>query len=332
MKDLKTELKKVLGSQAVLEGDGKKDDIIVKSKDRDQAKKLVEAFFKKGKITYKSTFKKSKSSSTEVLEVDGFKDIIFKPIIQKGAGGVAFEDELKKDLELFYGGEDLSKLRHKDVIVEMQKVIKISAKDKCEVKAEGSKNQRRVLAYSSGRLTVSNSTGETLTDLTLLCGSDKTYLSLKMSNTYYILSASIFLFFLNPATASSINEYFGFNGQKMGGFGKEYVCLTKPANYSRARNNLQDLLSQAYGRGVIVIHKKRDNDVLVSDVQNGADVIISGLTENSYVYPEEGVRKYANIKVDAKINGHGYKINFQFRGTTAADRGPKYLRILLERL
>lgn len=332
MKDLKTEIKKLLGAQAILEGDGKKEDLTVKSKDRDQTKKLVESFFKKNKIAYKSVFKKSKSSSTEVLEVQGFSDVIFKPIIRKGAGGVAFEDQLKTDLEAFFGGEDVSKLKHPDVIKEMQKSINISAKDKCEVKAEGSKNQRRVLAYASGRLTVSNSTGETLTDLTLLCGGEKTYLSLKMSNTYYILSASIFQFFLNPLTASSINEYFGFNGQKMGGFGKEYVCLTKPANYSRVKNNLQDLLSQAYGSGVVVIHKKRDNDVLVSDVQRGADVQISGLSEDSYVYPEEGVRKYANIKVDAKINGHAYKINFQFRGTTAADRGPKYLRVLLERL
>jgi hypothetical protein len=56
------------------------------------------------------------------------------------------------------------------------------------------------------------------------------------------------------------------------------------------------------------------------------------LSDDSYVYPEKGVRKYANIKVKARINGHDYIVNFQFRGTTAADVGPKYLRILLERL
>lgn len=332
MKDLKTELKTLLGAGVLLEGDGRKTDIILKSKDREQTKKDVENFFKRKKISYKSVFKKAKSSSLDVLEVLGFRDLVFKPIIRKGAGGVDFEAQLKADLENYFNGAEPSKLRHGDVIREMEKVIKISQRDSCEVKAEGSKNQRRVLAYSGGRLTVSNSSGETLTDLTLQYGAKKTYLSLKMSNTYYILSASIFQFFLAPATASSINEYFGFEGQKMGGFGKEYACLTRPPNYTRARSNLEDLLSQAYGSGVVVIHKKRDNDVMVSDIRRQSNVTISGLGPQSYVYPEEGVRKYANIKVDAKINGHDYKINFQFRGTTAADRGPKYLRILLERL
>lgn len=329
---MKDEVKKALGQGVLIEGDGKKTDLVVKSKDREETKKLLEAYFKKKKIRYKSVFKKAKSGSIDVLEVEGHRDIIFKPIIRKGAGGVAFEDQLKTDLENYYAGAERSSLKHLDVIDEMQKVLKISQSDKCEVKGEGSKNQRRVLAYSAAGLTVSNSTGKTLTDLTLSCGGTDTYLSLKMSGSYYILSASIFQFFLDKSTAKSINEYFGFDGQKMGGFGKEYACLTDPPNYSRVKTNLQDLLSQAYGSKVVVIHKKTQNDVLVSDIKNKASVSISNLSENSYVYPEEGVRKYANIKVDAKINGHDYKISFQFRGTTAADRGPKYLRILLERL
>ena len=331
MQDIIIELKKLV-KDGIIEGDGRKTDVIVKSKDRTETKKKIEAFFKKNKVRFKSVFKKGKSSSIDVLEVEGFKDIIFKPIIRKGAGGVDFEDQLKKDLDDYFAGVDKSELKHKDVITEMEKVIHISQKDGCEVKAEGSKNQRRILTYSGTRLMVSNSTGETLTDLTLQCKKYKMYLSLKMSNTYYILSASVFQFFLAKQTAVSINEYFGFDGQKMGGFGKEYVCLTSAPNYSKVRNNLQALLANAYGSGVVVIHKKKEGDVMVSDVQNGADVTISGLSASSYVYPEEGIRKYANIKVAAKINHHDYKINFQFRGTTAADRGPKYLRILLERL
>ena len=75
----------------------------------------------------------------------------------------------------------------------------------------------------------------------------------------------------------------------------------------------------------------KENDVLVSVIGNKAQVMIRSLNSDSYVYPEAGKRKYANIKVDATINGTLYKVNFQFRGTTAADVGPKYLRILLER-
>ena len=30
------------------------------------------------------------------------------------------------------------------------------------------------------------------------------------------------------------------------------------------------------------------------------------------------------------INGYKYEVDFQFRGTTAIDTGPRYLRILLK--
>jgi hypothetical protein len=214
----------------------------------------------------------------------------------------------------------------------MERVLKISPKSKYTIAHEGSKNQKRALQYTKGNLTVSNSTGATLTDITLQKGSEKIYLSLKMSKSYYILSASIFAYFLNTATNSSLCEYLGLDGAKMGGFGKEYVCKTKKPNYAAATKNIQKFLANAYGTNVVIIHKKTDTDIMVSNVERTANVRISGLDEGSYVYPEQGVRKYAAIKFNAVINNHKYIVNFQFRGTTAADRGPKYLRILMERV
>lgn len=307
-------------------------DIIVKSKDREKLKGDVEKRFKKEKILYKSIFKKSKSSSLDVLEIIGGGDIIFKPVIQKGAGGVKFEKELAIDIENYLNGVEYNKLKHQDVIKEMEKVLGFNRRTKYEVVSEGSKNQRRQLTFNGIRVDISNSTGKTLTDLTLKKDNKLMYLSLKMSPTYYTLSAGIVKYFMEGGIKIKMNEYFGFNGQRMGGFGKKFACVTKKPNYEIVKNNLEDLLSQAVGTDVILIHKKTNNDVMVSEVKRSNKVRITNLTDASYVYPEKGVRKYANIKVNARINNHDYIINFQFRGTTAADVGPKYIRILLARL
>lgn len=307
-------------------------DIIVKSKDREKLKGDVEKRFKKEKILYKSIFKKSKSSSLDVLEIVGGGDIIFKPVIQKGAGGVKFEKELAIDIENYLNGVEYNKLKHQDVIKEMEKVLGFNRRTKYEVVSEGSKNQRRQLTFNGIRVDISNSTGKTLTDLTLKKDNKLMYLSLKMSPTYYTLSAGIVKYFMEGGIKIKMNEYFGFNGQKMGGFGKIFACVTKKPNYGNVQKNLENLLSQAIGTEVILIHKKTNNDVMVSEVKKSNKVRITNLTDASYVYPEKGVRKYANIKVNARINNHDYIINFQFRGTTAADVGPKYIRILLERL
>lgn len=307
-------------------------DIVVKSKDRATSKNKIEAHFKKNKILFKSVFKKAKSSSIDVLEVVGAGDIIFKPVIQKGAGGVKFEGELANDITAYLGGADYKRLKHPDVLKEMEKKLRFSRKVKYEIVPEGSKNQKRQLLFTGSAIKISNSNGKTLTDLTLKKDNKLLYLSLKMSSSYYTLSAGIVKYFMEGGTKIKINEYFGFSGQKMAGFGKPFACVTKKPNYEKVRRNLEDLLAQSVGTEVILIHKKKDNDVMVSEVGKTNRVAISNLGDASYVYPEKGVRKYANIKVNATINGHKYIVNFQFRGTTAADVGPKYLRILLERL
>lgn len=315
---------------AIIEQKGK--DIIVKTKDRNSTKSKLEQHFKKKKIIFKSIFKKAKSSSLDVLEVPGSGDVIFKPIIQKGAGGVKFEVELLLDIKNYLNGAEYNKLKHPDVLKEMEKVLKFDRRTKYEVVSEGAKNQKRQLVFTGNRIIISNSTGKTLTDLTLKKDNKLLYLSLKMSATYYTLSAGIVKYFSEGRTKIPVNTYFGFNGQKIGGFGKEFACVTKKPNYNVVKNNLEDILAQAIGTEVILIHKKKDNDVMVSQIGRTNKVSVSELSDNSYVYPEKGVRKYANIKVKAMINGHDYIVNFQFRGTTATDIGPKYIRILLERL
>lgn len=307
-------------------------DLVVKSKDRNTAKSKIEKQFKKSKILFKSVYKEPKSSSIDVLEIENICDIIFKPIIQKGAGGIKFEAELEKDIKNYLNGADYKQLIHPDVLKQMEKSIGFNRRTKYEIVSEGSKNQKRQLTFNGNDITISNTTGKTLTDLTLKKDNKLLYLSLKMSQSYYTLSAGIGKYFMEGGTKIKINQYFGFSGQKMGGFGRKFACVTKPANYTKVAQNLQDLLSQAVGTEVIIIHKKKDNDVLVKEIGRSNKVRISNLTEESYSYPVKDVRKYANIKVSAVINGHNYNVSFQFRGTKPTDVGPKYLRILLERL
>jgi hypothetical protein len=310
-------------------------DILIKSKSREMSKKKLEEFLFSKNIKFKSVFKKSKSSSIDVLTLtDSNIDIIFKPIIQKGAGGLSFEKELAKDLENFYQGAVIEEYTHGDVIKALEKELKLKMIDRVSVILEGSKNQKRALQFSNGKITISNSTGETLTDITLLnrANSSKIYLSLKMSKSYYVLSASIYKFFLDKETQVGVNTFFGFDGIQMGGFGKEYACQTPEPNYTTVASNLATLLSNAVGTKLVLVHKKATGDVLVKKVGATNEVTITGLNLSSYSYPIVNVRKYANIKATAVINGKSYTVNFQFRGTTAADTGPKYLRILLERM
>ena len=314
----------------------KKNDVYVYSKDRNATKKKLEAYFKSKKVAFASVFKQSKSSSLDVLSVVGGGDVVFKPIIQKGAGGISFEKELDTDLVNFFNGAELSELKHPDVVEPLAKLLKYKKGSKFKVIHEGSKNQKRSLGFMNGnKLLVRNSSGSTLTDITLEDSSNKKiYLSLKMSKSYYTLSASIGEFFKNkdPKTQVQINEFFGFEGQKMAGFGEEFACITKKSNYSKAKANIENVLAQAIGTNMILIHKKKENDVLVKKIGDTNEVSIVGtLNADSYVYPEPNVRKYANIKFKAIIGGYNYMVNFQFRGTTASDVGPKYLRILLER-
>jgi len=313
--------------------DTSKKDIIVKSKDRETAKENVEKALTKEKVTFSDVFKKSKSGSLNVLEVLGYGDIVFKPIIQKGAGGLKFEAELKVDLENYWNGVDIKKLKNKDVVKELENVVGISPDNKMKVLHEGKKNSKRVLEFNGSKLTATNSTGASLTDLTLEDDDTTYYLSLKMSKSYYVLNAAIDKFFKDKSTQVEMCEFFGMNGQKMGGFGKEYFCITKKPNYTNVTKALEEFMSQSYGTQVYVVHKKAPNDVVVTHVKKApVKVMVKNLTEDSYIYPETGVRKYAGISFIANINRHDYKVQFQFRGTTASDVGPKYLRILMERL
>ena len=308
-------------------------DVYVKSDDREKSMKDLELFFKSKSVTYQ--FKESYKSSIGVLNVPLLGgDIIFKPIRAKGQGGRDFEEQVFNDINNYFAGVELKELVHSDVIELLASTLKLKPRLSGKVIHVGKQQNKRTLEYSlSGSgLEVKNNTGSTVADIIVTQNKNTYYLSLKHGKTYYSLNGGVGKFFLDIKTKKSINEYFGFDGVKMGGFGEEFSVATKKPNYAFVKANLEDIIGQSIGFNLVIVHKKTKGDVLVKNVSSLSKVSISGLNESSYVYPVPNKRKYANIRVQANINGIRYRADLQFRGTQASDRGPKYLRILLERL
>lgn len=316
----------------------KNGDILIKSKDRNGTAIEVQKVLKKLKIKYAEVMKKSKSSSTPVTSLPDLKiDIIYKPIIAKGAGGVSFEKELEADLKNYLQGADSKDIRHHDVLKELIKVTGLKPNTSTriwEVVPMGSQNQKRTAEFNGSTIVIKNNTGETLTDITLaLKGkTDKMYLSLKMSASYYLMNVAVGKYFADKAMGPKICEYFGFDGLLMGGFGKQFVHKTKKTPASKVKKSMEEFISTAMGTELVLIHKKGPGDVRVKEYKKGqkANVKVLELNDDSYVYPIAGQRKYANIKVRISIDGKLYTAHFQFRGTTASDVGPKYLRLLMQ--
>jgi hypothetical protein len=324
------QLKDVLGINTIIPAKNNKD-IIIKSKDRVVAKKALEHYFRTKKIKFKEVFKKSKSTTINVVEVEGSEgDLIFKPlIVQTAARGLSFEKQVAHDLRSwFHGGEDF---QHQDVIIELSKSLDLDPNKykKFHIIHEGQRNTKRHVDFSSNKFILNNSSGKDLSDVTIKSDAGIFYLSLKTSRNFYIVSTSVIEYFSNKSTNSKFCEYFGLDGFRIGSFGNQFMCSTENINMSRVRINLEDVLSQAYGHNVTVVHKRKENDVSIVNVGSNLNASISNLNERSYVYPEEGRRKYANIKCAAKIGTKNYHVDFQFRGISSSDLSPKYLCILL---
>jgi len=272
-------------------------------------------------------------------------DIYFKPIITKGSGGKVFESELEKDLNLYFGGEDVKKLRHADTITSLFSNKTFISKygfnktslSKFEAKAVGSRNSKRTASISNGVITLTPNEGSTVSDIDIVLrgtNTPKAFCSLKFSSSYYIYNGSMKeLFEVSPRTRDETYQYFGLSGVGMGGFGKQFQSnITTPKDLTKVKKNIQQIIKLSLGEDVTLINKygpsKNDIDVIYKGYTSDVD-INSGL---EYIYPEAGKRKYAAIKFTATINNDKYKIECQFRGTTEGALTPRYLRINLKKI
>lgn len=329
------EIKKVTSAKQIKEDKkAKSTDIIVymeTTKDRNIAYDKYIDFLKKQKTKY--TEKSSSKSSLGVININGYEgDIIFKPLVRKGSGGEAFETELVDDLNAYFGGETLSKLRHADTIQAILKETKLRMSKGLEAKGLGKQNVKRTPDFSNGNFIVTNNGPGVPVDVKILKGSSTLYnASLKFTEAFYIYQGAVNKFFEEDRTKKSINEFFGFDGTEMGNFGKQYFVRTKPRDLAKVKSNLASIIKQGLGDTMLLVNKVRQGRNYVHFVKGkNHSVSITDINENSYIYPIKGKRKYAAIKVKGKVNGDMYKIEFQFRGTTATDTGPRYMRVNLK--
>jgi len=305
--------------------------LLVRSSDRTSLQEQTEKYFKRNRISFKP-----RSKLTE-LDVTGASQVlIFKPLKAKGAGGLKFEDQIITDLNNWFKGADYNELKHSDTIEQFVKTVKLKQNSRYEAKGVGAANTKRPPSFTANKATVTNNVKGKVSDVDIVDGNKILYhLSLKFSQSFYIYNATVIDYFKSPNvnTRKMINEFFGFDGLKMAkAFGKEYrVDTKKNYNYSQILTRFKDLLNQCLGPDIVLMLKIAPGKNHIDYVKGlGHKITLSGLTKDSYGYAEKGVRKYNFIKFDAVVNGHKYEVNFQFRGTTATDIGPRYLRILFK--
>jgi len=325
-------LSKIFGNDAILETKGKKH-VIVRSKDRNASQEYLEKYFRDKKVKFKLV-EGGSHSSREIMKVEDFAGfIIFKPPkgVAGGGGGIDFEKQLITDLDRFYKGE--TDLRHPDVVDELIKTLKWNINDfgRFEVLHEGSKNQKRKIQFSGrDNFSITNSEGQYISDVTVKTDKGIFYLSLKIGSSFYIANSGVTSLFKTEQILPRICEFFGLDGEKMGGFGKEYACKTGRINLARVRTNLEDVISQAYGKKVIFVHKKGPGTVSVIDIGNSLGVSINSLTPASYNYPIPGKRKNVYINFDAGIGSKDYQVKIQIGGDGHGNDAPKMMRIWLK--
>ena len=326
---LKQQLEKLnFYKQAKFEVKGKQ--LLVRSSDRTTLQEKTEEYFKKNKILFKP-----RKKATE-LDVTGSNQVlVFKPLFAKGAGGVKFEHQIVKDLNDWFKGAEYSDLQHPDTIEQLVKTVRLRQDSRYLAKGVGAANTRRPPSFTATKATVTNNFKGKVSDVDILSGSRVLHhLSLKFSSSFYIYNATVINYFksASPQTRTMINEFFGFDGFKMGqAFGKDFRATTKAPNYSAILRRFKDLLNQCLGPDIVLVLKiANGNNHIDKVVGLNHKITLSGLTKDSYGYAMKGVRKYNFIRFQAIVNGHRYEIDFQFRGTTAVDTGPRYLRILFK--
>ena len=305
--------------------------LLVRSGNRTELQEKTEEYFKKNKILYKPRKKVTELDVTGASQV-----LVFKPLFAKGAGGVKFEFQIEKDLNDWFKGAEYEDLQHPDTIEKLVKTIRLKQDSRYMAKGVGAANTKRPPTFTASKATVNNNFKGKVSDIDILSGNRVLHhLSLKFSPSFYIYNATVIDYFRssNPNTRTMINEFFGFDGFLMGeAFGKEYRAKTKTNyNYAAILRRFRDLINQVLGPDITLVSKIANGNNHITKVKGlNHKITLSGLSKNSYGYAEKGVRKYNFIRFMAMINGYKYEVDFQFRGTTAIDTGPRYLRILLK--
>lgn len=255
-----------------------------------------------------------------------------------GKSGKAFENDLASDLMAF--SDDSIRKKHPNIVKEIAQILKNEykidlSKDRYFVEVEGGKNQKRTPKWNKGQglyFIPSGNIGHIVTDVTVTSGNKKAFLSLKYTSQYYIVNATVapYLHFNDKNNNEQRNEilkYFGFNPKAFcNGYGLGCDDETMLSE-SRIKANWKKILEEVIGFGYIYVVGGGKHDIVLNANKKPS---ISVVSIEDRVYAVPNVRKYSKIGITVRIDGRLYKMDCQFRGTTATDKYPRYLRVLVK--
>lgn len=255
-----------------------------------------------------------------------------------GAKGLQFERELAIDLETY--SSDPLLVKYKDICDSIYDILKKEykidlTKDKYEVLIDGGKNVKRKPSWSPSTGLIFNPSGNIghiVTDLTVISNKKKAFLSLKFSNQFYMVNATIrpYLHEKNPyediKERNELARYFGFNPKL---FYNAYG-ITSDDDYTPSESQVKKawakILKEVIGYGYIYVVGGGKHDIVINSVDE-PKINVKSIT--NVLYALKGKRKYSKISLIVDIEGRGYSLDCQFRGTEASHILPYYLRVLV---
>lgn len=255
-----------------------------------------------------------------------------------GAKGISFEHNLARDIEEWGKG---GSVKYKGIVSQLSDILKSQykidlKKDDYEVIIDGGKNQKRKPEWNKSKgmtFTPSGNIGKIVTDLTVKSGNKKAFLSLKFGSQFYIINASIRPYLhtnklnVDVKERNDIIKYFGFNPKK---FLNAYNIMSNDDSQQSSgitKKVWANILKEVIGKGYIYVVGGGRRDIVI-DSHSEPKITVNSIGE--VLYALEGKRKYSKISISATIDGRKYNMDCQFRGTTATDVLPYYLRVLVK--
>jgi hypothetical protein len=186
--------------------------------------------------------------------------------------GLGFEGELVVDLEILRENgiteENKNQFKYPDLIIEISKELGLKSGN-FEIKPEGDKNQSRPLGFKSGGPVVEFSQGSaaaTLTDITIIKGDTKYYLSAKFGNTLTFFNSGVTKYLpANEIKSGKITNSDGIILLDTFGIDNETFCKVfndyPNANFSEQNGastkydilNIKNLVKSGIGEGYYIV-------------------------------------------------------------------------------
>lgn len=251
-----------------------------------------------------------------------------------GKAGKEFEEHIARELgKIKFGGSSCPYV--KGIEQECSKLGYDLTFDDYDIDVEGHKNQKRSMVFENGSIKTnpSGDIGRTVSDITLsFQDGSKIPISLKYTSQYFLVNMSLRKYLHDKEPTKDVPErnqiikYFGFNPKE---FLTPYNLHSTDDSIItdvEAKVNWENVIKESIGYGYLYVVGGGKNDI-TTYLSKDNSVKVDEILQRTYAVA--GVRKYSKIKLLVTIGNKQYKLDCQFRGTTADEVLPYYLRIMV---